>query len=98
MYTSDHGERAGAHGMRQKAGTMYREETNIPMIIAHPDVKGGRATKGLMGAIDIAPTLMALAGLSADEGRNRFPNLRSEERRVGKEGVSTCRSRWWAIN
>src|SRR3546814_10817327 len=59
MYTSDHGERAGAHGMRQKAGTMYREETNIPMIIAHPDVKGGRATKGLMGAIDIAPTLMA---------------------------------------
>src|SRR3546814_12924173 len=21
--------------------------------------------------------------------------LRSEERRVGKEGVSTCRSRWW---
>src|SRR3546814_8434972 len=21
---------------------------------------------------------------------------RSEERRVGKEGVSTCRSRWWA--
>src|SRR3546814_16575957 len=23
-------------------------------------------------------------------------NLRTEERRVGKEGVSTCRSRWWA--
>src|SRR3546814_1273056 len=61
--------------MRQKAGAVYREETNIPMIIAHPDVKGGRATKVLMVAIDIAPTLMALARLSADEGRNRFPNL-----------------------
>src|SRR3546814_13657768 len=24
--------------------------------------------------------------------------LRSEERRVGKEGVSTCRSRWSAVN
>src|SRR3546814_15207310 len=24
--------------------------------------------------------------------------LRSEERRVGKECVSTCRSRWWAYN
>src|SRR3546814_17763555 len=23
---------------------------------------------------------------------------RSEERRVGKEGVSTCRSRWWTFN
>src|SRR3546814_18377385 len=25
----------------------------------------------------------------------RFSILRSEERRVGKECVSTCRSRWW---
>src|SRR3546814_12370703 len=25
-------------------------------------------------------------------------NLRSEERRVGKECVSTCRSRWWPYN
>src|SRR3546814_11290555 len=24
-----------------------------------------------------------------------FPLLRSDERRVGKECVSTCRSRWW---
>src|SRR3546814_11470157 len=23
------------------------------------------------------------------------PNVRSEERRVGEEGVSTCRYRWW---
>lgn len=75
MYTSDHGERAGAHGMRQKAGTMYREETNIPMIIAHPDVAGGRTTKGLMGAVDIAPTLMSLAGLSAADAASHFPEL-----------------------
>src|SRR3546814_4029976 len=25
----------------------------------------------------------------------RLPKARSEERRVGKECVSTCRSRWW---
>ena len=75
VYTSDHGERAGAHRMRQKAGTMYREETNIPMIIAHPDFAGGRTTKGLMGAIDIAPTLMSLAGLSAADAASKFPGL-----------------------
>src|SRR3546814_10070912 len=28
IYTSDHGERAGAHGMRQKGAPMYREEVN----------------------------------------------------------------------
>jgi arylsulfatase len=75
IYTSDHGERAGAHGMRQKGATMYREEVNIPMIVAHPDFAGGRTTKGLMGAIDLAPTLMSLAGLSADEQATRFPGL-----------------------
>ncbi|MBB5706420.1 sulfatase-like hydrolase/transferase [Sphingopyxis panaciterrulae] len=75
IYTSDHGERAGAHGMRQKGATMYREEVNIPMIVAHPDFPGGRTTKGLMGAIDLAPTLMTLAGLSGDEQASRFPGL-----------------------
>lgn len=75
VYTSDHGERAGAHGMRQKGASMYREETQIPMIIAHPDFPGGRSTKGLMGAIDIAPTLLALAGKPADWTAAKFPGL-----------------------
>src|SRR3546814_16335163 len=30
-----------------------------------------------------------------DEGELR---IRSEERRVGKEGVSACRARWWTSN
>src|SRR3546814_1799267 len=45
--------------------------------------------------------LVAAAGgtLSAEHGigvlkREEFVRLRSEERRVGKECVSTCRSRW----
>lgn len=75
IYTSDHGERAGAHGMRQKGATMYREETNIPMIIAHPAFPGERTTKGLMGAIDLAPTLLALAGAPADWTARQFPGL-----------------------
>jgi arylsulfatase len=75
IYTSDHGERGGAHGMRQKGASMYREEINVPMIIAHPDFAGGRTTKGLMSAIDIAPTLMSIAGLGGDEQKSRFPGL-----------------------
>src|SRR3546814_17858283 len=34
------------------------------------------------------------AGLVTDEEDGRGGNLRSEERSVGKECVSTCRSRW----
>lgn len=75
IYTSDHGERASAHGMRQKGATIYREETNIPMIIVHPDVSGGRSTRRLMGAVDIAPTLMSLAGIPTSEQKSRYQGL-----------------------
>src|SRR3546814_20836496 len=54
------------------------------------------------GAPDDMATLMAMtANLPADWvfsafsiGRNQLPYARSEKRRVGKEFVSTCRSRW----
>lgn len=75
IYTSDHGERAGAHGLHQKAGTIYREEVNVPMIIVHPDLPGGRRTERLMSAIDLAPTLMALVGVAPEEAEARFPGL-----------------------
>src|SRR3546814_18197958 len=45
MYTSDPDERAGAHGMRQKAGTMYREETNIQIINAQDRNSDGQGTR-----------------------------------------------------
>src|SRR3546814_14788821 len=34
------------------------------------------------------------ASARGDKPASGDPKLRSEERRVGKEGVSTCRSRW----
>src|SRR3546814_19416291 len=33
--------------------------------------------------------------VSAAEVQREFDRIRSEERRVGNEGVSQCRSRWW---
>lgn len=75
IYTSDHGERAAAHSLRQKAGTIYREEVNVPMIIVHPDLPGGRRTSRLMSAVDLAPTLMGLAGVAPAEAEAKFPGL-----------------------
>ena len=75
VYTADHGERAGAHGMRQKGGTIYREETNVPMIIAHPDVPGGTETRQLMSAVDIAPTLLGFAGKDEAWTKENFPGV-----------------------
>src|SRR3546814_11802451 len=43
----------------------------------------GRVIRGAMGTVDYTDVMDFLEGA-----------LRSEERRVGKECVSTCRSRW----
>ncbi|MEZ5999232.1 sulfatase-like hydrolase/transferase [Hyphomonas sp.] len=75
VFTTDHGERAGAHGMRQKCGTIYREETNVPLVIVHPDVTGGQTTQALVSAVDIAPTLLGLAGRDEAWTEENFPDL-----------------------
>ena len=63
VYTADHGEMAGAHGgLRGKGPFAYEENIHVPMIIVHPDVTGGRDSKALTSAIDIAPTLLGFAG------------------------------------
>src|SRR3546814_7240803 len=49
-----------------------------------------------IGAI-ISGVLIVLVGFSAGVNTGLYAVVfRSEERRVGKEGVSTCRSRWSA--
>src|SRR3546814_6124899 len=47
----------------------------------------------LIGAYQVANALVS-AGLIIATGGDAAQTLRSEERRVGKECVSTCRSRW----
>lgn len=70
VFTADHGEMAGSHGLRGKGPFAYREITNVPMYIVHPDVKGGRKCDALSSHIDIAPTLLSMAGLSAEQISN----------------------------
>lgn len=66
VYTADHGEMAGAHGLRGKGPFAYRESTHLPFILIHPDVKGGQECKSLSGHIDLVPTLLSMAGVKGD--------------------------------
>jgi arylsulfatase A-like enzyme len=67
MFTSDHGEMAGAHGLRGKGPFVYEECTHLPFYVAHPDARGGQDCRALTGHIDIVPTLLSMAGV--DETR-----------------------------
>lgn len=68
LLTSDHGDahmehRFAAHGM-----SLYEEELRIPLIIRFPRGRGtdpgGSAVESVVSLIDVAPTLLAAAGIS----------------------------------
>jgi arylsulfatase len=74
VFTSDHGEMAGSHGLRQKANLVYDENFHVPLIIRHPD-SNGRVSDAMASAVDLAPTLLEFAGLDPEAIGERYPNL-----------------------
>jgi arylsulfatase len=89
--TADHGERGGAHGgMLGKGADIYKETLRVPLIVRHPDVRGGSLTDALAGGIDLAPTLLGFAGLSDAERAQRYPDLHGVDVRAA---VADARAR-----
>jgi arylsulfatase A-like enzyme len=64
IYTSDHGEMAGGHGLHGKGPFAYEEAIHLPFHLVHPDVKGGQDAQALTGHIDVVPTLLSMAGVA----------------------------------
>jgi arylsulfatase A-like enzyme len=63
LFTSDHGDMLGSHGMRRKRKP-YEESAGVPGIIRWPaHVPAGREVDTLFSHIDMPATLLALAGL-----------------------------------
>lgn len=75
IYTSDHGEMGGAHGLREKGPMMYSENIRVPFIVCHPDSQGGRVTQSLASAVDLVPSILRFAGLSDADIAERYPEL-----------------------
>ena len=67
VFTSDHGELCGAHGgLRNKGPVAYEQNVHVPMIVVHPNVKGGQTTQALTSHIDVLPTLVGLTGATKE--------------------------------
>ena len=45
IFTADHGEMHGSHGLKGKGGFVYENNIHVPMIVVHPDFEGGRKLK-----------------------------------------------------
>jgi choline-sulfatase len=66
VYTSDHGDMVGAHGLLAKMN-FFEESWHVPMIVSHPAYRGDRAsrTRVLACLTDLMPTLAEATGLVA---------------------------------
>jgi arylsulfatase A-like enzyme len=65
IYSSDHGDFAGEHGLMEKRdGISYRAVTRVPMIVRYPrSVARGKVSGAVVESVDVFPTLCTLAGL-----------------------------------
>lgn len=61
IFTSDHGDNLGQHGMYQKM-EMYEEAVRVPFVIRVPGRRPGRSA-GVISHLDLKPTICQLAGL-----------------------------------
>ena len=66
IYTSDHGEALGERAHWGKSN-LYDECTQVPLVIAGPDVPAGGRSDTPVNLIDLAPTFLSAFGL-ADAG------------------------------
>ena len=67
VFTADHGEMHGSHGLKGKGGFLYENNIHVPLIIVHPDYAGGRRVSALTSHVDLAPTLVDLTNLPAEQ-------------------------------
>jgi arylsulfatase A-like enzyme len=67
IVTADHGDMDGAHQLHAKGAVAYREQNNVPLIVAHPAYAGGKQCRAVTSHLDLAPTLVALTGAGPEK-------------------------------
>jgi arylsulfatase A-like enzyme len=75
VFTSDHGEYGGSHGLRGKGASAYEEAIRVPLIVKDPrgvlTTAPEIARTQLTSSVDVAPLLLTIAGGSDEWRRER---------------------------
>lgn len=80
VFTGDHGEAFGEHGVVMHGQSMFEEEVAIPLILSGPGIPQARVDQRLAQMQDIAPTVLDIAGLLRPCGWQGLSLLREERR------------------
>ncbi|MEW6354913.1 MAG: sulfatase-like hydrolase/transferase [Planctomycetota bacterium] len=64
LFTADHGDMQGAHGMVEKSvGAYYEQIVRVPFIMRYPAIKPGTVIQQHVDSVDVMPTLLEFAGM-----------------------------------
>ncbi len=66
VFSSDHGDHLGDHGLPFK-GTFYESSLKVPLIISAPGVPQGERARSFVDWIDLHRTFLAVAGIQASD-------------------------------
>jgi arylsulfatase A-like enzyme len=82
VLTADHGEALGQHRWLEHATNLYDEQIHVPLLVRWPgEVPAGRRIATPVGLVDVAPTVLALAGiesLATRDGRSLAAAIRGD--------------------
>lgn len=79
IFMSDHGEMLGDHGIYFKGPHFYDEAIRVPLVMRLPGVfEGGKTRDGFVELIDLAPTILEVAGIEAPRDRLQGHSLVNE--------------------
>jgi arylsulfatase A-like enzyme len=88
VFTSDNGFFHGEHRVRQGKILVYEPSVRVPLILRGPGVARGHEAHGLVGNIDLAPTIVDAANARAGrrlDGRSLLPLARNPEPRPARD-------------
>ncbi|MAG35175.1 MAG: hypothetical protein CL878_02860 [Dehalococcoidia bacterium] len=91
IFTSDHGDMMGSHGMYMKS-MMYEESAGVPLLMRGPAIEGGRRIAEPTSQLDLTPTILDACGVAPRAelpGKSLLPLLRGE-RDEDSEAVAVC--------
>ncbi|MHB9033740.1 MAG: sulfatase-like hydrolase/transferase [Anaerolineae bacterium] len=93
VYSTDHGDLCGGHGMIDKHYVMYQDVTHVPLIIRWPNqVKAGQVNDAFIShALDLAMTFCDVAKVDAPttfEGLSLLPLLQGQATNGRSEMIS----------
>lgn len=80
LFTSDHGELLGDHGLLRKGPPPYRQLLQVPLILCGPGIPPGAEIEALTSHVDLFATLASLLGVRppATDGLDLAPVIRGQ--------------------